>query len=179
MFPAMKMTLPYSPTARAKASPKPVSSAGVRAGRTTRRSVCARVAPRVAAASSASSGRSRSTGSTVRTMKGRPTKASATTTPTRVKATRPQRRVAQPRLDGAHDEGQADEGERDHPPDRGEGHPPAEGRGEGRAEPAVRRVERGQRHTRDRGRQGEGQVDHGIGQAPPGEVVAREHPGDE
>jgi hypothetical protein len=33
MLPAMKMTEPYSPTARAKASAKPVSSAGSRVGR--------------------------------------------------------------------------------------------------------------------------------------------------
>ena len=36
MLPAMKITEPYSPSARAKASAKPVSSAGSSAGRITR-----------------------------------------------------------------------------------------------------------------------------------------------
>ncbi len=35
MLPAMKITEPYSPTPRAKASAKPVSSAGIRPGRIT------------------------------------------------------------------------------------------------------------------------------------------------
>ena len=52
MLPAMKTTEPYSPTARAKASAKPVSSAGSSAGRITRQNVCQRLAPRLAAASS-------------------------------------------------------------------------------------------------------------------------------
>ena len=51
LLPAMKMTEPYSPTARANASAKPVSSAGVRLGRMTRNTVCQRLAPREAAAS--------------------------------------------------------------------------------------------------------------------------------
>ena len=50
----MKMTEPYSPTARAKASAKPVSTAGSSAGRIDAEKVCRRVAPRVAAASSTS-----------------------------------------------------------------------------------------------------------------------------
>ena len=37
ILPAMKMTEPYSPTARARASAKPVSSAGVMLGSATRR----------------------------------------------------------------------------------------------------------------------------------------------
>ena len=86
-LPAMKITEPYSPTARAKASAKPVSSAGANAGSTTRRMVCSRVAPRLAAASSNSTSRSSSTGCTVRTMNGTPMKTRATSTPSGVKAT--------------------------------------------------------------------------------------------
>jgi len=87
MLPAMKITEPYSPTARASASAKPVSSAGRMLGRITRQKVCAREAPRLIAASSTSASRSCSTGSTVRTTKGRPMKVSASTTPAGVKAT--------------------------------------------------------------------------------------------
>ena len=86
MLPEMKITEPYSPTARANASAKPVSSAGKRAGRITRRKVCHRVAPRLAAASSSSGSSPRSTGCTVRTTNGRPMKVSAITTPNGVKA---------------------------------------------------------------------------------------------
>ncbi len=80
----MKITEPYSPTARAKASAVPVSSAGVSAGSTTRRSVCSRVAPSVAAASSDSLLSSASTGSSVRTTKGSPMKVRAITMPSGV-----------------------------------------------------------------------------------------------
>ena len=80
----MKITEPYSPTARAKAMATPVSRAGAKDGRTTRASVCSRVAPSVAAASSTSRSRSWSTGCTVRTTNGRPMKVSATTTPSGV-----------------------------------------------------------------------------------------------
>ena len=48
MLPAMKITEPYSPSARAKASAEPVRRAGTRDGRTTRNSVCIRLAPSVA-----------------------------------------------------------------------------------------------------------------------------------
>ncbi len=82
MLPAMKITEPYSPTARAKASAKPVSSAGARPGRMTANMVCKRAwrpawrrPPRPRASSSCS------TGCTVRTTKGRPMKTSATTMP--------------------------------------------------------------------------------------------------
>ena len=87
MLPAMKITEPYSPSARAKASAKPVSRAGARVGRMTRRKVWPRLAPRVAAASSSSLCRSSSTGCTVRTTKGRPMKVRATNTPSGVNAT--------------------------------------------------------------------------------------------
>ena len=86
-LPAMKITEPYSPSARAKASAKPVSSAGVSTGRMTRVKVWRRVAPRIAAASSTSWCRSSSTGWSVRTTNGRPMKVSATQTPTGVKLT--------------------------------------------------------------------------------------------
>ena len=88
MLPAMKMTEPYSPTARANASAKPVRSAGSMAGRITRKKVCSRFAPSEAAASSSSRSASSSTGCTVRTTKGKPMKISAITTPSGVKATR-------------------------------------------------------------------------------------------
>ena len=87
MLPAMKMIEPYSPSARAKASAKPVSSAGIRMGRITLVKLCQRLAPRVAAASSSSDARSSSTGCTVRTTNGRPMKVIATNTPTGVNDT--------------------------------------------------------------------------------------------
>ncbi len=83
----MKITEPYSPSARASAIPKPVTIAGETAGRITRRSVANRVAPSVAAASSSSGSRSMSAGWSVRTTKGSPMKVSATATPSGVKAT--------------------------------------------------------------------------------------------
>ena len=54
MLPAMKITEPYSPMARAKAIAKPVSNAGMMAGRMTRVKVWKRVAPSELAASSSS-----------------------------------------------------------------------------------------------------------------------------
>ena len=86
MLPAMKITEPYSPIARAKAIAKPVSSAGMIDGRITFVKVCRRVAPRLVAASSSSFSVSSSTGCTVRTTKGSPMKISAITTPAGVKA---------------------------------------------------------------------------------------------
>ena len=87
ILPAIKMTEPYSPRARANARAKPVSSAGVSIGRITRQKICQRLAPRLAAASSSSGSRSSRIGCTVRTMKGRPMNVSATKTPSRVLAT--------------------------------------------------------------------------------------------
>jgi hypothetical protein len=52
MLPAMKITEPYSPTPRAKAMAQPVTSAGAISGKTTRRKIFHRPAPKVAAASS-------------------------------------------------------------------------------------------------------------------------------
>ena len=77
----MKITEPYSPSARAKASVNPVSVAGSSVGSSTLRNVCPRDAPRLAAASSTSSSMSCRTGCTVRTTNGRPMKVSATKTP--------------------------------------------------------------------------------------------------
>ena len=82
----MKITEPYSPTPRAKASAKPVSSAGdsggsdhapkrLRAGRAERRGGFLEFELESA-----------STGCTVRTTNGRPTKTSATRMPSGVKA---------------------------------------------------------------------------------------------
>ena len=87
MFPAMKITEPYSPTARAKASANPVTVAGSTCGRITWRNTCQRLAPRLAAASSNSGSNSSNTGCTVRTTKGMPMKTSATRMPSGVNAT--------------------------------------------------------------------------------------------
>jgi hypothetical protein len=84
MLPEMKTTEPYSPIARAKARANPVRRAGATVGRTTRRKVCERRAPRLAAASSTSTSRSSSTGWTVRTTNGRPMKTKATVIPNQV-----------------------------------------------------------------------------------------------
>jgi hypothetical protein len=62
MFPEMHTTEPYSPIARANASENLVSSAGLMIGRSTRRKVCHRLAPRLVAASSSSSWTCCSTG---------------------------------------------------------------------------------------------------------------------
>ena len=78
MLPAMKTTEPYSPSARAKASAKPVSSAGAIAGSSTRRNVC------------------------------QPARAQAGRRLLDLRV-----EVLEHRLHGAHDERQADEGERD------------------------------------------------------------------
>ena len=83
-LPAMKMTEPYSPTARAKASAKPVRSAGKMAGKMTLTKVCQREAPSDAAASSTSVSISSITGCRVRTTKGRVMKVSAKTIPSGV-----------------------------------------------------------------------------------------------
>ncbi len=80
-LPAMKMTEPYSPTARAKASVTPVTNAGMTGGRTTVRMARKRLAPSRAAASSSSFSASISTGWALRTTKGSPMKTSATMMP--------------------------------------------------------------------------------------------------
>src|SRR5579875_1502040 len=79
----MNTTEPYSPRARAKAKAKPVSSGGIKGGNNTRRNVCQRLAPSVAAASSNSGSNSSSTGCTVRTTNGKPVKISTNTMPNR------------------------------------------------------------------------------------------------
>ena len=47
---------------------------------------------------------------------------------------------------------------------------------EGRAEPPVGGVERGEGDARHRGGQGEGKVHEGVHETPAGEAVAHEHP---
>ena len=86
MLPAMKMTEPYSPMARAKAMAKPVNKAGAMDGKITRLKICQRVAPKHVAASSSSFSASSNTGCTVRTTKGKPMKIKAITTPLGLKA---------------------------------------------------------------------------------------------
>ena len=81
MLPEMKTTEPYSPSARAKASAKPVNSAGSISGKTTRQKVCQAFAPRLRDASSNCTSRSSSTGCTVRTTNGMPMKVMAINTP--------------------------------------------------------------------------------------------------
>ncbi|GJE71687.1 hypothetical protein CHKEEEPN_3234 [Methylorubrum podarium] len=80
----MKMIEPYSPTPRAKARAKPVSTAGISGGSTTRTRVVIRDAPRMAEASSTSLSISAISGCTVRTAKGRPMKTMAMKMPTGV-----------------------------------------------------------------------------------------------
>ena len=88
MLPEMNTTDPYSPTARANASAKPVSQAGIEVrqddARQHRRSGWR---PRLVAASSTSGSRSSMTGCSVRTTNGRPMKISAIVTPSGVNAT--------------------------------------------------------------------------------------------
>ena len=87
MLPEMNTTEPYSPRARANDSAKPVSSAGITAGKITRQNVCQRVAPRLAAASSDSRSISSIAGCSVRTTNGRPMNVSAIMMPSGVNAT--------------------------------------------------------------------------------------------
>ncbi len=143
MLPAMKITEPYSPTARAKASTKPVSTAGQSAGSSTRQKV----------------------------MPARGAEAGGRLLDLLVD-------LLDDRLHGAHHEGQADEDQRDDDAERREGHLDAQ-RLKHAADPAVRRVERGERDARHGGRQREGQVDQCVDQALAGEAVAHQHPGDD
>ncbi len=78
-------------------------------------------------------------------------------------------------LDGAHDERQADEREREDDARRGEGDLQAE-RLEEPSDPAVARVERGQREAGDRGGQCERKVDERVEERPAAEAIAREDP---
>ena len=86
-LPARKTTEPYSPTPRAKANAAPATNAGSKGGRMTRRKSWLGAAPSVIAASCTAGSSAMMTGCSVRTMKGRPTKASATPIPSGVKAT--------------------------------------------------------------------------------------------
>ena len=134
MLPAMKITEPYSPTPRAKASAKPVRSAGAEAGRMTREDGLQAV------------GAERGGGFLDLAVD-----------------------LLHDRLHGAHHERQADEDQRDDDAERRVGDLDAERRQQ-RAEPAVRRVERGERDAGHRGGQRERQVDHGVDDAPAGEA---------
>ena len=86
MLPAMRITAPNSPIARANASATPDSSAGRKTGKMIRRKMVKRPAPSDAAASSISLSSSISTGCTVRTTNGSVTNSSAASTPARVYA---------------------------------------------------------------------------------------------
>src|SRR4051794_13681098 len=79
MLPATKITDPYSPSARAKASVKPVKIAGSRLGKITQRKICQRDAPSDDAASSTSASRLSKTGCTVRPTNGKLVKVSTST----------------------------------------------------------------------------------------------------
>ena len=83
--------------------------------------------------------------------------------------------VGEDRLDGADDERQADERQRDDDAERSEG----DLTGQQAPDPPGRRVERGQRDAGDRGRQRERQVDERRDDALAREVVPHEHPRDE
>ena len=134
MLPAMKITEPYSPTARAKASAKPV-----RMRRQQRRQ-------HHAEHGLAAAGAERRRGLLDLAVE-----------------------LLEHRLHGAHHERQADEDQRDDDADRRVGDLDAE-RLEQAADPAVRRVERGQRDAGDGGRQREGQIDEGVEQAAAGKA---------
>ena len=86
-LPAMKITEPYSPIARASASVNPVASAGMTVGRITRRNTIQRLAPSDSSASSRLTSTSSSAGCTDRTTNGMPIKVNATVMPTHVYAT--------------------------------------------------------------------------------------------
>ena len=79
-LPESSTSEPYSLMARANESAAPAAMAGTRLGRIMRRTIGAATAPSEAAASSTSASSSSSTGWTVRTTKGRVTKASASVT---------------------------------------------------------------------------------------------------
>ena len=84
----------------------------------------------------------------------------------------------QQRLHGAHRERQADEDQRQHDAGRGVGDLQSM-RFEPLPDPAVGRIDRGQRDARDRGGQRERQIDQRVEQAPPREAITHQHPGDQ
>src|SRR5690349_1605641 len=86
-LPEIRTTDPNSPRARPSASPAPEMIAGASAGRITRLKVVNGLAPRDAAASSASVSSSINTGCTERTTNGNVTNSSANSTAHFVKAT--------------------------------------------------------------------------------------------
>ena len=125
----MKTIEPYSPSARAKASVKPVRSGGRRFGKTT-------LQERLQARGPEDSGR---------------------LLELRVE-------LLEDGLDGAHDEREADERQREDDAERRERDLDAE-RLEEPADPAVARVERREREAGDRRRQREREVHEGVEEA--------------
>ena len=85
-LPAIKITEPYSPVARANIMPEPISNAGYNSGKITRLKVVNLPAPSTDAASSYSGDSSASTGCTARTINGKLTTISANQIPMGVKA---------------------------------------------------------------------------------------------
>src|SRR4051812_49910533 len=81
MLPEMKTTDPYSPSARANESAKPVISGGSSSGKRTRVMVCQRLAPRGAGGFSISGFRSHHTRWQGGPTKGKPIKVRAKNTP--------------------------------------------------------------------------------------------------
>ena len=82
-------------------------------------------------------------------------------------------------LERPHGEGEAEEDERHADAERREGDRERRARASGAPEPAVRGVERRERDAGDGGRQGEGEVDEGVEEAPAGEAVPHEDPAEE
>ena len=86
--------------------------------------------------------------------------------------------VPQHRLDAAHYEGQTDERQRHHHPERREGDLDSQWR-EVAAQPAVFGIETGERDAGDGGGKREGQIDQRIHQSPTRKFVADQNPGHE
>ena len=82
------------------------------------------------------------------------------------------------RLHRAHDEGQSDENQRNYDADGGKGDLHAK-QFEELADPAVRRVKRGERDAGDGGGEREGKVYHRVQNALAGKIIAHQHPGDD
>ncbi len=169
MLPEMKTTEPYSPSARAKASAVPVTQAGRNRRQDDADRVLRRLAPRLAAASSASASSDSITGWTVRTTKGRPMKVRATAMPTGVNATlRPSAAsgLAEPSGIGI-ERGQRDAGD---------------GRGQGERQVDQRVDDPSAREAIADQHPGEDEAEHGIDQrggerSAEGELVRGQHPG--
>ena len=144
MLPAMKITDPYSPMARAKASVKPVRTAGAAAAGRPAEGSCKRLAPR-----------------------------------SRRRLLVLPLALPQHRLDGPHDEGQADEDERDQDAERREGDAEAEARtGAARSSPSSRSSEVRAMPATAVG-SAKGRSISASTKRRPGKPVAHQHPRDE